>query len=77
MANVTITLDDETLRRVRIRALETGTSLNAIVRAHLERLVGADPSREAGVRLVELARSTGASSGRHGRTWQRADLYEP
>lgn len=76
MANVTITLDSETLRRVRIHALESGTSLNAIVRAYLERLVGVDPSRDAGPQLVELARSSAASSGAAGRTWQRADLYE-
>lgn len=76
MVNVTITLDAETLRRVRIHARETGTSLNAIVRAYLERLVGLDASGDAGARLVDLARSSTASSGADGRTWQRADVDE-
>ncbi len=76
MANVTITLDDETLRRARIRALESGTSLNAMIRDYLERLVGADPTREAGERLAQLAEAAHGSSGSAGRAWRQADVYE-
>lgn len=36
MANLTITLDDELLRRARMRALEQDTSVNALLRDYLE-----------------------------------------
>jgi plasmid stability protein len=36
MSNLTITIDEETLRRARIRALEQGTSVNALLRDYLE-----------------------------------------
>lgn len=76
MANVTITLEEETLRRARIHALEEGTSLNAIVRAYLERLVDAGATRTAGEHLAELAGRSTASSGATGRRWRRDDLYD-
>jgi plasmid stability protein len=76
MVNVTITLDEETLKRVRIHALHEGTSLNAIVRTYLERLVGSDPAKDAGERLAEIAGESVASSGVEGRTWVREDLYD-
>ena len=34
---LTLTIDEETLRRARIRALEQGTSVNAVVREFLQR----------------------------------------
>ena len=36
MANLTITVDDEVLRRARIRAVELGTSVNAVLREYME-----------------------------------------
>jgi plasmid stability protein len=39
MKNVTIALDDETHRQARIRAAELGTSLSALVKDYLVRLV--------------------------------------
>ena len=38
MANLTLSIDDETLRRARIRAIELDTSVNAIVRTYLEEI---------------------------------------
>ena len=37
MTNLTITVDDEVLRRARIRALEEGSSVNAVLRDYLAR----------------------------------------
>ncbi|MBM3686893.1 MAG: hypothetical protein FJW85_07835 [Actinobacteria bacterium] len=37
MTNLTITVDEETLRRARIRALEEGSSVNAVLREYLSR----------------------------------------
>ncbi len=76
MANVTIKLDEDVLRRVRIHALEHGTSLNALVRGYLLRLVGDDPTKTAGQGIVALAEEARASSGPGGRTWRRDDLYD-
>lgn len=75
--NVTISLDEETLRLARIRALEQGTSVNALVREYLEALVGGDRSARAGRRFVARTAALGASGGPTGRTWSRGDLYEP
>lgn len=38
MKNVTVSLDDDTYRRARIRAAEMGASLSALVRDHLRAL---------------------------------------
>lgn len=76
MANVTLVLDEDTLRKARIYALEHDSSLNALVREYLETLVGEDRSIDAGRRLVALAKRTRASSGPDGRTWSRDDLHE-
>jgi plasmid stability protein len=74
--NLTITVDDELLRRARIRALTQGTSVNAVLRDFLESYAGSKTETEARRTLAELARNSGASSGSGGRTWRREDLYE-
>ncbi len=73
--NLTITIDDETLRRARIRALTQGTSVNAILREFLESYAGSDIETAARGRLVQIARSSTASSGHEGRTWSREEIY--
>ena len=35
MANLTISIDDDLLRRARVRAAELGTSVNAVLRDYL------------------------------------------
>ena len=45
--NLTITVDDEILRRSRIRALQQGTSVNALLREFLESYAGAASEAEA------------------------------
>jgi len=47
MANLTLTIDEDALRRARIRALEHGTSVNAVVREFLESYAGSEREREA------------------------------
>lgn len=76
MANLTLTIDERVLRRARVRALEEGTSVNAIVRQHLERYAGDDQSRDAIRVILELASESRASSGPDGRTWTREELYD-
>jgi plasmid stability protein len=73
--NLTITIDDEVLRRARIRALEQGTSVNALLREFLESYAGSDIEAEARRQLATMARTSTASSGSNGRTWTRNDVY--
>jgi hypothetical protein len=76
MANLTITIDDRLLRQARMRALEDGTSVNAILRAYLERYAGAGDAADALAGFARLARASTASSGPGGRTWTREELHD-
>lgn len=75
MANLTLVVDDEVLRKARIRALEQGTSVNAVLRGYLEAYSGTAQLREASLQdLLQLSRV--ARSSRGGRTWARDDLHD-
>ena len=75
MTNLTITVPSEVLKSARRRALEQGTSVNALLRDYLSQFAGTQSS-QAGVvqRVLELSRS--ARSGRGKNTWTRDDLHE-
>ena len=73
--NLTIVVDDDTLKRARIRAIRENTSVNAVVREYLAAYAGAGRSRtEAWERLLALSRS--CRSGRGGAQWTRDELHE-
>ena len=75
MANLTITVGEETVKRARIRALEEGTSVNALLRDYLEEYSGVRRERqEAGRKLMELSLASKAGSGGKGLP-KREDLY--
>ena len=76
MANLTVTIDDKVLKRARIRALERGTSVNAVVSEYLERFAGSDATAAALADFLELAARADASSGPDGRSWRRTDIYD-
>jgi hypothetical protein len=76
VSNLTLTIEEEVLRRARIRAIEQGTSVNAIVREFLTSFAGIDDERRARRRFVEIARESSSGSGGQGRGWRREDLYE-
>ncbi len=56
MRNITVSVDDDTYRRSRIRAAELDTSVSALVRTFLRRLVG-----DAGRESTAAARETGST----------------
>lgn len=64
MKNVTVSLDDETHRKARIRAAELGTSLSALVKRYLESLAGDGegtvPGSPAGVREMPTSYTAAA-----------------
>ena len=76
MANLTIVVDEGTLKKARMRALEEGTSVNAVLREKLEEYAGARlERREAWRKIKELARSAGVGSD--GRDLpKREELYD-
>lgn len=77
MTNLTITVDEGTLRRARVRALEEETSVNAVLREYLEVYAGVRRERlEAARRILADAREGGSGSGPGGRTWTRDEPYE-
>ena len=76
MANLTITVDEETVKRARIRALEEGTSVNALLRDYLEEYSGVRrEKREAWREIQELAKRSRMSSGGKGLP-KREELYD-
>lgn len=76
MTNLTLTIDDELLKRARMRALEQDTSVNALVREYLEGLAGQAKTQDAIRAVLELAERSHSGSGPDGRTWTRDELYE-
>jgi predicted HicB family RNase H-like nuclease len=73
--NLTLTLDEETLREARKVALDRNTSVNQLVRDYLARLVReTDEQAMALRRLDEIFRKKRVTVGR--RTWKREDLHE-
>jgi hypothetical protein len=77
VANVTFTVDEQTLRRARILALERGTSVNAMVRDFLERTVAeAGEGTSRADRLAALVAAGRITGGQPGEAWPgRAALY--
>ena len=72
---MTITVDEETVKRARIRALEEGTSVNALLRSYLEDYAGVRREKmEAWREIQELARSSGMGGGKT--LPKREELYD-
>ena len=75
MANLTVTIDDALLRRARIRALEQGTSVNALLRDYLTAYAGSALEQERALADL-LALSAAATSRRGAAGWTREELHE-
>ncbi len=79
MANLTLSVEDNVLKKARLRALERGTSVNQLVRQYLAKLAANERAegarREALIAEIDaLARKVRGGTG--GRKWKREDLYE-
>jgi hypothetical protein len=75
MKNVTLALDEATLREARRIAAERSTTVNAMVRDFLERLTAREShARKARQRIAELCRNSTAEVGERG--WSRDELHE-
>lgn len=76
MASLTLNIDEELLRRARIRALQRGTSVNAVVREYLTSYAGDEIGQQGLRRFLELAERSDATSGASGRSWSRESAHE-
>lgn len=75
MANLTISVDDETLKRARIRAIERGESVNAYLADMLDNYAGRPRQGAVMTSLKRLAVKASAGADAEGRTWSRAELH--
>jgi len=73
MANLTIVVDDQVLQRARIRALQHGTSVNALLRDYLVSFAGDTDARVALAEFHDLADRVQVKSTR---SWTRDELYD-
>ena len=73
--NLTVVIDEDTLKRARIRAIQENTSVNAVVREFLAAYAGRNRQRaEACERLLALSQS--CNSRRGNARWTRDELHE-
>jgi hypothetical protein len=76
MANLTIVVDEVVLQRARARALESGTSVNAVLSEYLTHYAGADPAKRALSAFLDVVSGLDAGSGADGRRWTREELHD-
>lgn len=75
--NITLTLKDDLVRKIRKLAAERDTSLTCIVREHLEKLAEDSSTAAQRRQSAALARSFEQFQFKAGtRNWKRADLHE-
>ena len=75
MANLTITVPEEILKGARRRALEQGTSVNALLRDYLSLFAGTQSAQaNAAKRVLELSRTARSRRGKV--KWSRDDLHQ-
>ena len=74
--NITLSLDESVVRKVREIALQKDTTLTAMVREYLTEVAERDVAarRESAARLRELSERYSVDMGT--RTWTRDDLYD-
>ena len=76
MTSLTITVDENVIKRARMRALEQGTSVNAVLNEYLRHYAGDHPVNDAVKALVRMAKESSATSGKKGRKWTRDELHD-
>ncbi len=72
--NVTLSVDDDVLRKARYRAEALGTSVNQLIREYLEQLAGKRDPNAAAEQFERLSRMYLGDS--HGWKFNREELHE-
>jgi len=72
--NLTLAVDEDLLERFRLHAAERKTSVNALLRKHMEEVVGLEERRRSAIaKMLELGRTTGARIDMS--AWDRETSY--
>lgn len=72
--NLTLAVDEALLERFRLHAAERKTSVNALLRKHMEETVGLEQRRKAAIaKMLELGRNTSAKIDMS--AWDRDKSY--
>jgi hypothetical protein len=75
MKNITLAIDENVLAAARRYAMERNSSVNALVREHLNEIAHReDRARNARARLLELSKRSRAKIGE--KSWTREELHE-
>lgn len=75
MTNLTIAVDENLIRKARVRAINEGTSVSARIREFLaDYAQGNDRQQMAGQAFIAAARRSKANS--EGATWTREDAHD-
>jgi plasmid stability protein len=75
MSNLTIAIDDQLIRKARVRAIQEGTSVSARIRECLPAYADGDDRRESAAQnFIAAARRSKANST--GAAWSRADAHD-
>lgn len=75
MANLTISVDDVTLKRARLRAIHRDESVNAFLADALRRYADASDQSEPMSAVLAAASRSAYGSGPGGRQWTREDAH--
>lgn len=72
--NLTLSVDDDTVRKARKRAETLGTSVNQLVRDYLEQLAGKNDPKTVAEEFAKLSRASKGDS--RGWKFNREELHE-
>ncbi len=76
MSNITMTLDDEVIKKVKIIAVEKNTTLTGLVRDYLTKMAKREDQRKEDV-IAQLSKMMNAQDAKIGKiTWTRDELHE-
>lgn len=75
MVNLTIAIEEEVLQKARLRALQQGTSVNAVLGGYLRAYAGIGEERQRAVRHL-LAMSQRAKTKAPSKRWTRDEVHE-
>ena len=73
--NITLSVDEQLLEQFRLHAAQRKTSVNALLRKHMEEAVGLEERRRNAIaRMLDLGRDTNACIDMTG--WDRVTSYD-
>ena len=76
MGNLTVQLDDETIRSAKVLAARKGTSVSALVAQMLREATVADLRYQQAMDVAFASMAEAAHSGRHAPEWSREEIYD-